>query len=86
VYFNGFSLRFGACLSARLVLQGRWGDLGAYARELSRLKGKEQLRLPPQLPTLKLYRLCRPAQKYKVVYILAIWYDFEAKKRDKIPG
>ena len=36
--------------------------------------------MPLQLLTFKLYGLYRPAQNYEVVYISAIWYDFEAKK------
>jgi hypothetical protein len=43
LYWSGFCSRFGACLGAWLVLLGRWGDLGAFARELARLEVKELL-------------------------------------------
>ena len=52
---------------AWLGLLGRWGDLGALARELALFKAKELPHWPSQLLALKLYRLCRSAQKYKIV-------------------
>ena len=77
-------MRVGACLGAWLVVLGHWGDLGAFARELARLKTKELPHLPLQLLASKLYRLYRSAQKYKIVHILAIWYDFEWTKQSHL--
>jgi hypothetical protein len=70
MYCTGFRSRLGACLGAWLVLLGRWGDLVALARELTRLKAKELPRLPPQLLASKLYRLCRSAKKYDCCQLL----------------
>jgi hypothetical protein len=52
-------LRFGACLGTWLALLGHWGDLPAFARDLTRLKAKELPHLPQQLLELNLYRLYR---------------------------
>jgi hypothetical protein len=59
-------LGLGDCLGAWLVLLGHWGDLGAFARELARLKAKEMLHWPLQLLALKLYLLFRLGQIYKI--------------------
>jgi hypothetical protein len=54
------------CLGAWLVLLGHWGDLGAFTRELARLKAKEMLHWPLQLLAFKLYLLFRLGKIYKI--------------------
>jgi hypothetical protein len=73
-------LRVGACLGAWLVVLGHWGDLGAFARELARLKTKELPHSPLQLLASKLYRLYRLGKIYKNVYISAISTNLKGSK------
>ena len=59
---------------------GPLGDLGAFARELARLKGKELPHLPLQLLALRLYRLYRVGKIYTGFYISAILTNLIEKK------